>query len=47
MLDFVETMDRWYAQMVTVPKPKLAALIRLGARIVRLLSAGRQHGAAQ
>ena len=41
MLDFVETMDRWYAQMVTVPKPKLAALIRLGARIVRLISAGR------
>jgi DNA-binding transcriptional regulator GbsR (MarR family) len=44
MLDFVETMDRWYAQMVTVPKPKLAALIRLGARIVRLLSVGRQKG---
>jgi DNA-binding transcriptional regulator GbsR (MarR family) len=44
MLDFVETMDRWYAQMVTVPKPKLAALIRLGARIVRLLSVGRQRG---
>ena len=44
MLDFVETMDRWYAQMVTVPKPKLTALIRLGARIVRLLSIGRQRG---
>jgi DNA-binding transcriptional regulator GbsR (MarR family) len=42
MLDFVETMDRWYAQMITVPKPKIAALIRLGARIVRLLSLGRQ-----
>ena len=38
MLEFVVTMDRWYAQMVTVPKPKIAALIRLGARIVRLLS---------
>src|SRR5262249_19085316 len=41
MLDFVETMDRWYAQMIEVPKPKIAALIRLGARIVRLLSVGR------
>jgi DNA-binding transcriptional regulator GbsR (MarR family) len=47
MLDFVETMDRWYAQMVTVPKPKIAALIRLGARIVRLLSRGTQHRAAR
>jgi DNA-binding transcriptional regulator GbsR (MarR family) len=45
MLDFVETMDRWYAQMVTVPKPKIAALIRLGARIVRLLSRGAQQPA--
>ena len=32
MLAFVETLDRWYAQMLTVPKPKLAALIRLGTR---------------
>jgi len=43
MLDFVETMDRWYAQMLTVPKPKIQALIRLGARIVRLLSLGRER----
>ena len=26
MLAFVEAMDRWYAQMLTVPKPKLATL---------------------
>jgi DNA-binding transcriptional regulator GbsR (MarR family) len=45
MLDFVETMDRWYAQMVTVPKPKIAALIKLGARIVRLLSRGTHQRA--
>jgi hypothetical protein len=37
MLGFVETLDRWYAQMLTVPKPKLAVLIRLGARIASLL----------
>jgi DNA-binding transcriptional regulator GbsR (MarR family) len=37
MLDFVGTMETWYAQMLTAPKSKLAALIRLGARIVNLL----------
>src|SRR3954468_21452230 len=36
MLAFVEGVDRWYAQMLTVPKPKLAALMRLGTRIVSL-----------
>ena len=24
MLGFIETMERWYAQMLSVPKPKLA-----------------------
>jgi DNA-binding transcriptional regulator GbsR (MarR family) len=42
MLDFVETMDRWYGEMIAIPKPKIAALIRLGSRIVRLLSLGKQ-----
>ncbi|MCL2430251.1 MAG: MarR family transcriptional regulator [Alphaproteobacteria bacterium] len=37
MLDFVGTMETWYGQMLTAPKSKLAALIRLGARIVNLL----------
>jgi DNA-binding transcriptional regulator GbsR (MarR family) len=37
MLAFVETLDRWYMQMLTVPKTKLAALIRLGTRIVSLI----------
>jgi DNA-binding transcriptional regulator GbsR (MarR family) len=41
MLGFVETMDRWYAQMLTVPKPKLAALMRLGARVISLLPLGK------
>ena len=41
MLAFVESVDRWYAQMLTVPRPKLAALIRLGTRIVSLLPMGR------
>ena len=38
LLAFVETMDRWYGQMQTVPKSTISALIRLGARIVKLLS---------
>ena len=42
LLDFVETLDRWYAQMLTVPKQKLAGLIRLGTRIVGLLPGGRK-----
>jgi DNA-binding transcriptional regulator GbsR (MarR family) len=47
MLDFVDTMETWYAQMLMVPKSKLAALIRLGARIVSLLPGGgaRSRGA--
>jgi len=41
MLAFVDGLDRWYAQMLTVPKPTLAALIRLGTRIVSLLPLGK------
>ena len=42
MLAFVDALDRWHAQMLTVPKPKLAALIRLGTRIIGLLPLGKQ-----
>jgi hypothetical protein len=42
MLAFVESIDRWYTQMLTVPRSKLAAMIRLGTRIVSLLPMGRQ-----
>jgi hypothetical protein len=42
MLAFVDALDRWHAQMLTVPKPKLAALIRLGTRIASLLPLGKQ-----
>jgi DNA-binding transcriptional regulator GbsR (MarR family) len=42
MLAFVDTLDRWYAQMLTVPKPKLAALVRLGTRVVGLLPLSKQ-----
>jgi DNA-binding transcriptional regulator GbsR (MarR family) len=41
MLEFTETVDRWHAQMIGVPKAKLAALLRLGARIIKYLPLGR------
>jgi DNA-binding transcriptional regulator GbsR (MarR family) len=41
MLAFVEALETWYAQMLTVPKSKITGLIRLGTRIVRLLPGGK------
>ena len=40
MLQFTQTMDSWFTQMQAIPRTKLAALIRLGARIVRYLPLG-------
>ena len=42
LLEFVDTMDRWYGQMQAVPHTQIAALIRLGTKIVSLLSLGRR-----
>ncbi len=42
MLSFVETLDHWYAQMLKVPRPQIAALIRLGTRIVNYLPLGKR-----
>lgn len=41
LLEFTETMNGWYVQMRTVPKPKLAALIKLGAAVIKYLPLGR------
>ena len=38
MLEFVETMSRWHDQMITVPKPALIKLIRMGAGVTRLIN---------
>lgn len=38
MLDFVETMSAWHDQMLTVPKPALMKLIRMGAGVTRLIN---------
>ncbi|MFO1171131.1 MAG: MarR family transcriptional regulator [Hyphomicrobiaceae bacterium] len=37
MLKFVETADTWYTQMLSVPKSKLATLMKLGARIIKFI----------
>lgn len=42
MLEFTETIDRWYGQITTIARPKLMALVRLGARIAALLPTGKQ-----
>jgi len=41
MEEFVGTLSRWYDQMLGVPAPKIMALIRMGSRVVTLLSFGR------
>ena len=42
MLAFVEMLDCFYGQMLTVPRTKLEALIRLGSRIAGLLPGRRK-----
>jgi len=42
MLEFTEAINGWYAQMLTVPRPKLAAVVRLGARIIKFLPSGKR-----
>ncbi len=44
MLDFVEIMNRWYEQMLGVPKSKLVTLIKLGSKVVTLLTPGKGKG---
>ncbi|MBR0828679.1 MarR family transcriptional regulator [Bradyrhizobium manausense] len=41
MLAFTELADRWFMQMLTVPRPRLVALMKLGEKIVNLLPIGR------
>ena len=41
---FVETVERWYDQMIAVPAPKIMALMRMGAKVANFLSFGRKDG---
>ena len=42
MLAFMEMMERFYTQMLTVPKPQIATAVRLGAKILNFLPGGRK-----
>jgi DNA-binding transcriptional regulator GbsR (MarR family) len=47
MLAFVESLDRWYGQIRSLPKAKLAGLLKLGARVAAVLARKRvkfDHG---
>ncbi len=41
MLAFTETVDRWYGQILKVPQSKLAATMRLGAKVIDFLPVGK------
>lgn len=40
MMAFIDTMNHWYTQILTLPKSSLVALISMGARVVRALRPG-------
>jgi hypothetical protein len=40
-------VNRWYDQMISVPAPKIMALMRMGSRVANLLSLGRKGGNRQ
>jgi DNA-binding transcriptional regulator GbsR (MarR family) len=42
MLIFTQTTANWYDQMMKIPRPKLAMLMRLGAKIVNILPARKE-----
>jgi DNA-binding transcriptional regulator GbsR (MarR family) len=45
MQGFLATLDTWFSQMVTVPPATLMALMKLGTRVVNLVSLGRGSSA--
>ena len=45
MLGFIEMMERFYTQMLSVPKPQIATALRLGAKVLNFLPAGRKKQA--
>ena len=45
MMEFTAAVDQWYAQMLSVPKPKRELMLKLGAKIASLIpgSGGSQR----
>ena len=41
MLEFTEALDAWHRQMSTVPRSTLAALMRLGTKIIKYMPFGK------
>ena len=37
MESFVSTVDRWYDQMLSIPAPKIMALMRMGSKVASLV----------
>jgi DNA-binding transcriptional regulator GbsR (MarR family) len=46
MGQFLETVNRWYDQMISVPAPKIMALMRMGARVANFLPLGRKRSSS-
>ena len=46
MQRFVETLNRWYDQMLSVPPTKIMALVRMGSKVVNFLNFGRKGDAS-
>jgi len=46
MLGFVEMMERFYTQMLLVPKPQIATAIKLGAKVLNFLPGARKKAGA-
>ena len=42
MLAFMEMMERFYTQMLAVPKPQIATAIKLGAKVLNFLPGARK-----
>jgi DNA-binding transcriptional regulator GbsR (MarR family) len=42
MLQFLEMMDRFYTQMLSVPKPQIATAIKLGAKVLNFLPGAKR-----
>ena len=43
---FVETLNRWYDQMLGVPPAKIMTLVKMGSKVVNLLGFSRKDGKA-
>jgi hypothetical protein len=47
MLDFTETVDRSFGEIMRLPAPTLMALIKMGGAVARLVGGGRAKKAAK